>query len=84
MADDAIATLLTTGGSMVAGGGVSAVAVRFLFASFKEQLVDMTRTLKEFIDKSEGRHEKLIERIAAIEAKADAAHRRLDERQRRR
>jgi outer membrane murein-binding lipoprotein Lpp len=74
--------MLTTGASVVAGGGVSALAVRVLFTSFKEQLDGMARTLKELVEKSDARHEKLIERITTAENEAKAAHRRLDEMQR--
>ena len=79
MADESILSLLGTGGSVIAGGGVSAVVVRALFSSFSKRLDDIDGTLKKLVEKSDERHEKLIERLASVEAKADAAHRRLDE-----
>lgn len=79
MSDDAMTQLLTAAGGTIAGGGASAVAVRFLFASFKEQLTELTRTLKDFVDKSDSRHETTIGELANMKAKADAAHHRIDE-----
>lgn len=84
MSDDAMVQVFATGGSVVAGGGVSAVMVRFLFASFKEQLSEISATLKASITKGDERHERLLERITTVENEAKAAHRRLDEMQRRR
>lgn len=79
MPDDTLVTLLTTGGSVVAGGGVSAVVVRALFSTFGDRLKGMEEAVKQLVQKSDERHERLIERLAAVEGKADAAHRRLDE-----
>lgn len=79
MADDSLMSMLGTGGSVAGGGVVSAVVVRALFASFKEELRDLSAAVRAFIAKSDDRHEKILERLAAVEAVATAAHRRLDE-----
>jgi uncharacterized coiled-coil DUF342 family protein len=74
MADDLI-SLLGAGGSVVASGGASWVVVRALFGSMKEQLAEISTTLKASVVKADERHERLVQ----VESKADAAHRRLDE-----
>lgn len=79
MADEALVELLTTSGGLVAGGGVTAFVVRALFNSFKEQLNDVVRELKALTAKHDERHESIIGQLARLEAKTDAAHRRIDE-----
>lgn len=78
MADDLVSQLLTAGVGTVAGGGVSAIAVRFMFASFKEQLTELTATLKDSVEKNDQRHENNIGERANMKAAIDAAHRRID------
>jgi hypothetical protein len=79
MADDLMSQLLTAGAGTLAGGGVSAIAVRFLFASFKEQLTELATTVKDAVEKNDERHEKHVGELATMKAAIDAAHRRLDE-----
>jgi hypothetical protein len=81
MADDVLSQALAAGGSIVAGGGASALVIRLMFASIKEQLVEIATTLKAIDNKGDERHERVIERLALVEAKAQRAHDRLDDEQ---
>ncbi len=79
MADDSLVQALSAGGTIVGGGVASAAVVRFMFASIKEQLVEINATLKASVNKGDERHERVVERLALVEAKAQRAHDRLDE-----
>jgi hypothetical protein len=78
MADDAMAQLLSALGGAGAGGTGAVVAVRFLFASFKEQLTELTQSMKALIDTANKRHEENISERANMKASIEAAHRRID------
>ena len=79
MADDSLMQLLGTGGSVLTGGGVSAVVMRFMFGGFNRRLDEIENTLKALVEKGDSRYEKLIERISAVESSAKRAHDRCDE-----
>ena len=79
MSDDLVNTALTAGGSLITGGGITAWAVRLLFAGFGTRLDKIEKTLEELSRVGSERHESMIDRLARVESKADAAHRRLDD-----
>jgi hypothetical protein len=83
MADE-MSSAVTHGLALVSGGGLSGLVVRLLAGSFLKRLDDIEKTLKELVEKSDKRHEALLERLVHVEGKADAAHRRIDELSRRR
>ncbi len=79
MTDDLIHSALTHGGSLLAGGSVSAWVVRFLFSDVAKRLQKIEESLEASGVKADTRHETLIERVVKVESMAQAAHRRIDE-----
>lgn len=79
MSDPSITDALTYGGSLLAGGGISSIVVRFLFADVAKRLDRIEKTLEDAGKQQDARHESMVERMVRVETKADAAHRRLDE-----
>lgn len=79
MADDAISELLSALGGAGAGTAGAVVAVRMTLASFKEQLTELTRSMRDHVEKSDKRHEDSIGERATMKSQIDAAHRRTDD-----
>lgn len=79
MADDTLTSAATHGAALLGGGGMSAWVVRLIFGGFNKRLDDIEKTLKELVEKSDNRHEKLIVELAEVKRDAQAAHRRIDE-----
>lgn len=78
MSDDVLGSAVSHGLALVAGGGTSGIVMRLLFGGFLKRLDDIESTLRQLVDKSDKRHEDMLERISRIESKADAAHTRID------
>lgn len=81
---DLLGGIVSHGLSVAGGGGIAGVVVRFLFADVAKRLDKIEKTLEEQGKQTDARHETVIGRLARVEAAADAAHRRLDERGKRR
>lgn len=76
---DLLGGVLSHGLSVAGGGGIAGVVVRFLFADVAKRLDRIEKTIEEQGKQHDTRHESMIERLARVESKADAAHRRIDE-----
>lgn len=83
MADDTVSELLGALGGAGAGGVGAVVAVKMTLASFKEQMTELARSMREHVEKSDKRHEDSIGERATMKGSIDAAHRRTDELERR-
>jgi hypothetical protein len=79
MADDMMSELLGALGGAGAGGVGAVVAVKMTLASFKEQMTELARAMREHVEKSDKRHEDSIGERATMKSSIDAAHRRADE-----
>ena len=64
---------------MLAGGGASAWFVRVMLADIAKRLEKIENALDLSDEKQDERHVATLREIVKVEGKADAAHRRLDE-----
>lgn len=79
MADDTTTSALTHGVAVLTGGGATTLIARLFLGGILSRLDKIEESLKVIMEKQDKRHEDMLERLTRVEAKADAAHRRLDE-----
>ena len=84
MADpDLMTSVLTHGGAVAGGGGVAAWVVRALFSGIAQRLDKIEEAIERNGEKSDQRHDALIEKMSKVDQRSEAAFRVADELRRR-